>query len=260
MRIFSKILLMFCVLNPLLFAQQKQYFDAPFGGGGGFTPGWIFPKMDDVNIKLKHIGVPEFSGKGFFTSGGSGFIYLGFVPNFRIGGMGFGGSTSSSVTEQQQYIIDKSADKKSSQLIININKEVDYSIGGGGLTLEYTLPFVKNIGVSIGAIIGGGSLGIEIYKNTGSFNWENIWNEVNYQFTSENNRTIKNNFWFFTPTLNVDIPIYRFAAVRVGGGYQLTFANNWTVDNDQEISNIPSNLNGNSFFIQTGIFIGFFSF
>ena len=33
-----------------------------------------------------------------FTTGGAGFIYIGFVKNLRIGGMGFGGSISSSST------------------------------------------------------------------------------------------------------------------------------------------------------------------
>src|SRR5690606_32878153 len=131
---------------------------------------------------------------------------------------------------------------KSSQLIIN--KEVEYSLGGGGLTIEYTLPFVKNFGISVGGIIGGGSLTIDIYKNQGAFNWDQLWQEVSRPFPSENtHRIIKNNFWFFTPTLNIDIPVYRFVALRLGGGYQLTFANNWEVDNDKELSGIPSDLN-----------------
>jgi hypothetical protein len=43
-------------------------------------------------------------------------------------------------------------------------------------------------------------------------------------------------------------------------GYQITFADDWTADNDQPVANVPSDLNSNSFFIQSGIFIGFFSF
>ncbi len=259
MRYFSKIILIICVLSSLSFAQRQQYFDAPFGGGGGFTPGWIFPKFDQVNPVLKQFGVPEFSNAGLFTTGGSGFIYLGFIKNFRVGGIGFGGSKSTSSSQVLPIIIEKSVVNNSVQVVVN--KEVQYSLGGGGLSLEYTLPFVKNVGISVGGIIGGGSLNIEIYKNSETFNWDDLWNQVSNRFPSDNeHKTIKNNFWFFSPTINFDIPAFRFIAFRIGAGYQLTFANKWTVDNDQSLSNVPSDLNGNSFFIQTGIFVGFFSF
>ncbi len=259
MRKFIKIILLICIASTFAYSQRQQYFDAPFGGGGGFTPGWIFPNFDNVNPLLKQFGVPEFSKGGFFTTGGSGFIYLGFIKNFRIGGIGYGGSKSTSSSEDSFVIFDKIIDNKSTEVIVN--KEVQYSLGGGGLTLEYTLPFVKNVGISVGGIIGGGSLTMEIYKNSGTFSWDNVWDQISSRLPSDNeHRTIKNNFWFFTPTINFDIPAYRFVAFRIGAGYQLTFANNWKIDNDQNLLNVPSDLNGNSFFVQTGIFIGFFSF
>jgi hypothetical protein len=71
---------------------------------------------------------------------------------------------------------------------------------------------------------------------------------------------LKNSYWMFTPTINLDYPIYRFVSLRLGVGYQITFADEWTADNDQPVANVPSDLNSNSFFIQSGIFIGFFSF
>ncbi len=244
MRYSIKVFLIICVLSTLSFPQRKQYFDAPFGVGGGYSPGWFFPKMDLINQKLKSFGVPDLSSNGFYTSGGSGFAYLGFIPYLRVGGMGYAGSTS-----------------KSSE-VDGTNREVIYSLGGGGLTIEYTMPFVKNVGISVGGIIGAGSLSIELYRNSGSFNWDDVWNEISNASLSAQNisRTIKNNFWFFSPMLNVDIPVYRFVSVRFGFGYQLTFSDSWKVENDKELSNVPSNLNGNSFFIQSGIFIGFFSF
>ncbi len=137
---------------------------------------------------------------------------------------------------------------------------MDYSIGGGGLTIEYTLPLVRTFGISVGTIIGGGSTQIDIYKNSGSFSWDNVWTDILSPVSSTNtHRTIKNSFWFFTPTLNIDIPFLRFMIFRIGGGYQVTFANSWKIDNDNDLSNVPSNLNGNSFYIQTGLLVGFFS-
>ena len=222
-----------------ILAQEARYYDAPFGGGGGFTPGWIFPKFDELNKQLRPFGVPEFSNSGFLTTGGAGFIYLGFIKNLRVGGMGFGGSKSVSGSG----IVDK---------------EVDYSLGGGGVTIEYTLPFVRSFGISLGAVIGGGSMQIDIYQNSGTFSWNTFWNDLqNPQINAH--RTIKNNFWYFTPTVNVDIPFLRFMIFRIGGGYQLTFANSWKIDNNLSFSDVPSGLNGNCFYIQSGIFVGFFS-
>jgi len=224
------------------FPQEKKYFDAPFGGGGGYTPTWYIPNVDPINEKVKAFGLPELTTSGFYASGGAGFIYIGFVPGLRIGGMGYSGSTSENMTQS------------------GINNEVIYSIGGGGFTVEYTLPFIKNLGVSVGAIIGGGSLEIEIYQNRNSYNWDDIWPRSGITVLQDVSRTIKNNFWILSPTLNIDVPVYRFISFRIGGGYQISLINNWSLDNDRELNGIPSDLNGNSFFIQSGIFIGFFSY
>jgi len=228
----------------IIYGQAGQFFDAPFGGGIGYVPAWYIPNVDPINTQLNQIGMPELSTSGFYSSGIAGFLYIGFVKDFRIGGMGFGGSLSTS------------------QTINNINREVVYSLSGGGVTLEYTLPFIKNIGVSVGAIVGAGSMDLELYRNTGEFSWGGMFEELSDPNASSDSYygKLRNHYWMITPTVNLDYPIYRFVVIRFGVGYQLTFADDWTADNDQPVSGIPSNLNGNSFFIQSGIFVGFFSF
>ena len=160
------------------FGQAGQFFDAPFGGGIGYVPAWYIPNLSPVNNEMKNIGMPELSTSGFYSSGIAGFIYIGFVKNLRVGGMGFGGSLSSK------------------QNVNGVNREVIYNLGGGGLTVEYTLPFVKNFGVSVGATIGSGSLQLDIYRNTGDYTWGGIWGELaDPNITSENYyRKLKNNF------------------------------------------------------------------
>jgi len=234
-------LIIFSAIYPA-HSQDRKYFDAPFGGGGGYTPAWYIPNVDQINEKVKAFGLSELTTNGFYTSGGAGFIYIGFIPYLRIGGMGYSGSTSESITQS------------------GINNEVIYSIGGGGLTVEYTLPFIKNWGVSVGAIIGSGYFEIEIYQNRSSYNWDDVWTTSGGLMIMDISRTIKNSFWILSPTLNIDIPVYRFVSFRIGGGYQISLSNSWTLDNDRDLSGIPSDLNGNSFFIQSGIFIGFFSY
>ena len=235
--------ILFCT-GTMIYGQSGQFFDAPFGGGIGYGPAWYVPNIDPINTQLSANGMSELSSSGFYSSGIAGFLYVGFVKNLRVGGMGYGGSISTS------------------QNIEDVNREVVYSLGGGGLTLEYTLPFIKDIGVSVGAAIGSGSLELDIYRNSGDFTWEGTWEELSDpNIPSESyNRKLKNSFWMITPSINLDYPIYRFVSLRLGVGYQLTFADEWTADNDQPVANVPSNLNSNSFFIQSGIFIGFFSF
>jgi hypothetical protein len=238
---YKKLILSTLILSSIVvYGQSGQFFDAPFGGGIGYVPAWYIPNIDPINSQLNEIGMSELSSSGFYSSGIAGFLYVGFVKNLRVGGMGYGGSLSTS----------------------DENREVIYSLGGGGVTLEYTLPFIKDIGVSIGAAIGSGNLELNIYRNSGEFTWEGTWEELTDPniSTESYNRKLENSFWMITPTINLDYPIYRFVSLRLGVGYQLTFADEWTADNDQPVSNIPSDLNSNSFFIQSGIFIGFFSF
>lgn len=229
-------------LNINSFAQETKYFDAPFGGGGGFIPGWFFSNVDDLNNRFGDLGLNKLSSSGIFTTGGGGFIYIGFIPHLRVGGIGFGGSSS--------------RDK----LIGNYRYETVYNISGGGLTVEYSLKLISDMGISVGALIGGGQLKIDLYKNSGNFTWENLWDEFSSENSPNFHREIKNDFWFFSPMLNLDIPFNRFIVIRLGGGYQLTFGESWAVDNDRSLNNVPKDLNGDGFFLHSGIFFGFFSF
>ena len=237
------IFIVLIISAPSIFPQQqKKYFDAPFGGGIGYVPAWYFPNVDPINFELQKTGMPKLSTSGFYSSGGAGFVYVGFIKFLRIGGMGYGGSISTS------------------EVINGFNKEVVYNLGGGGLTIEYTLPFIKDIGLSIGAIIGAGNLEIQMFSNKGSFSWQGGWEEFGSDSTDSFSRTMNNSFWMLTPTLNLDVPINRFIMVRLGAGYQIAFNDDWTANNDQELNGVPSDLNANTFFVQSGIFIGFFSF
>jgi len=239
---FLVVLLVFLSSLALFGQQQKKYFDAPFGGGVGYVPAWYIPNIDPVNSKINAIGIPDLSTSGIYSSGIAGFIYIGFVKYLRVGGMGFGGSVSTS------------------KLIDGMNKEIIYSLSGGGISIEYTLPFVKDIGVSVGAVIGSGTMKIELFNNSGDFSWNGSWEEYNSENHDSFRRSLENNYWMITPTANLDIPLNRFILLRLGAGYQIAIIEDWTSDNDRALNDVPSDLNANSFFVQSGIYIGFFSF
>ncbi len=223
-------------------AQNLGFGDSPFGLGGGFTGQWIMPDVDWLNTSLSGFGTPELAKSGFFASGGTGFIYVGFIKNLRIGGIGLGGTTSEKVT------------------LSGVNREAVYSYSMGGLTIEYTLPFIRNWGVSVGAVLGGGSASVELYRydNSPVF-WDNILNDIKNPAASVNNygRKMTTSFWVVTPTLNIDVPLHPLVSVRLGGGYTLPLnKGNWELDNGQVISNMPSDSKNNAFYVQLGIIAG----
>ena len=227
------------------FAQMKSQIGwmSKFGLAGGLTSTWMFPNYDEINKQLPAFGITEELSGGLLTWGGSGYVYLMIVDDLRIGGMGFGGT---------QSVFSNSN---------GFDKEVKYGIGGGAFTIEYTLPFIKRVGVSIGTMIGGGKLTIEQFQNSGSFYWQETWDEFNDADGTKNiSRKIENNYFTITPTINIDIPLTRFFAIRVGSGYQFTMNESWTIENNKIMNDVPTSLNANAFFIQTGIYLGFFAY
>lgn len=229
-----------------LFAQEGEDIGwvARFGAAVGVTPTYAFPNFDPINAQIKEMKIDQLSSSGMFIIGGGGYAYIMLIDNLRIGGMGVTGTKSTSGT------------------IGGLNKEVKYNSSFGGFSIEYTLPFVQKIAVSVGAVIGMGTTSIEIFQNSGNFTWSDTWKKVIDGTGTANSVSdkITNSFYQFTPTLNVDIPLSRFAAIRIGGGYVASFGNDWKINNQKTLNGTPDDLSSNSFFIQTGIFFGLIAF
>lgn len=240
------ILLLLVLIKPS-FAQEGEDVGwvARFGLAGGFNPSFVFPNLDPINVEVRKMGLSELSSSGMFLWGGGGYAYIMLIDNLRLGGIGIGGSTNSK------------------GVVNGYNREVDYNFGLGGVTIEYTLPFIKYVAVSVGAIVGAGSQSIEIFQNKNDYTWGSIWGKVTNPGTTmydDINYKISNTFFTVVPTLNLDVPINRFVALRFGGGYIFNFNDSWKVNNDRNISVVYSELTSNNFFIQTGIYFGFFAF
>jgi hypothetical protein len=235
-------LILVLIISVPIFGQEEGEdvgWVARFGAAGGFTPIYVMPNVNPVNDLVRQFGIKELSTSGMITWGGSGYAYIMMVDNLRIGGMGISGSMNTTGS------------------VSGFDKEVIYNYGLGGLTVEYTLPFINRIAVSVGSVIGVGSSSVEFYKNKGNINWSDVINKSNDENES---RKYTNTFFTLTPTLNVDMPLTRFMAVRVGCGYVLSFNDGWKVDNEKTLNVVPSDMTSNSFFIQTGIFLGLFAF
>lgn len=240
------ILLLIVLIKPS-FAQEGEDVGwvARFGLAGGFNPSFVFPNLDPLNVEVRKMGLKELSSSGMFLWGGGGYAYIMLIDNLRLGGIGIGGSTNSK------------------GMVNGYNREVDYNFGLGGVTIEYTLPFIKYIAVSVGAIVGAGSQSIEIYQNKNDYTWSNLWSKVTgsgITVDEDVNYQISNTFFTVVPTVNVDVPINRFVALRLGGGYIFNFNDSWKVNNHRSITGVYKELTSNNFFIQTGIYFGFFAF
>jgi len=223
-------------------AQSPQVgWISKFGAAGGVNPMWVMPKTSEVNRMLPAMGLEEISDNGFFALGGSGYLYIMFVKNLRVGGYGFGGST------------------ESSGVVAGVHKSARYSVSGGGITIEYTMPFVKGIAVSAGTMLGMGSMELNLYNNAYEYNYSDQWVQLG---PSQQNysREMTNTFYTIAPTINVDIPLTRFIAFRTGIGYQFTFGDKWTTANDRELKGVPDDLKSEMLFFQTGIYVGLFAF
>ncbi|MDP3580540.1 MAG: hypothetical protein Q8S39_01315 [Ignavibacteria bacterium] len=249
----SALLLLILMIGTKSFAQEGEDVGwvARFGAAAGLAPAFVFPNVDPINVELAKIGVPQLSSKGMFVYGGGGYAYIMIVDNFRLGGIGLSGSQSTSGKVGEDI------------LLPNISFEAKHSFSFGGLTVEYTLPFINKVAVSVGAVIGLGTQSVDLYENYGNYDWTELFPQPVYSSKLSHPGThseIKNNFISITPTLNLDVPLNRFIALRVGGGYVLPISESWSMNNDQTINKIPSSLNAKSFFIQTGIYFGFFAF
>ncbi len=209
---------------------------AKFGMAAGFTANYVVPKLDGLNAEMRNSGMPEFAS-GLFTYGASGYVYVLFVPNLRLGGTGYGGSMS----------------------VNSGNKSARVALSGGGLTVEYSLPQIKFVAFSLGAIIGGGKLSLDLYETNGSQSWDGVWNEFNT--TAENKHAnISSAYFLFAPVANVEIMLNRFAALRIGAGWQFAIGESWEIYDGETLSGVPSDFGASGFFFSAGILVGLFVF
>lgn len=217
---------------------EESGWNGKFGVAAGYSPMWIIPNTTPVNNYLKSFGVPALTNSGFYAGGFSGFVYLTMVNNLRVGGLLFDGSTRESISAG------------------TTEKNIIYSVDGGGLTVEYSLP-VKGMALSVGLLIGKAQMNIELLKNNTNIDWNDI---IKFDNQSVENIKLTNNYYILSPTVNLDIPAARFISFRIGAGYQFNLGDEWKLNNISKINNVPDDITGKAFFIQTGIYIGLFAF
>lgn len=231
----------FVALTSTVFGQSS--FEGRVGLGIGYFPGWSFNYLTELNRSISASKLETFNNDGFYYQSWGGYVYVMFIPNLRIGLNQFNGTKATSSK-------------------IN-SKSVEYEISSTGLTIEYTSS-IGFVNISLGGIVGYGEQIIKNRINVYKPDWNNIWRDIEkdtikvidggYYFNK-----ISTNYFTFSPTINVEYSLSRFTALRIGVGYTFNFPSQWKLNEEYAISNVPKNLNGNSFYICGGILIGFFS-
>lgn len=214
------------------------------GGGGGYTPAWLFMDVDALNRTIVAAGGTPFDGGRLMMQGGQGYAYLLLVQNLRIGGIGMSGTRSTSRVEAAT----------------DTRRDVELSVGYGGVTLEYTVPVVPRLDVTVGTVVGVGGMSLTMRRDEGGAKvWGDLWDEFGgSSAATEYSRKLEGSFFAWQPSVTLEFAILRWLGVRAGVGYLGLSGGSWELDGAAELSGVPDEINGKGWMINTGIYVGTF--
>jgi hypothetical protein len=240
------------------FAQQTdddeplpppKHGQVKFGGAGGFTQNLLFLDLDPINQVITANKGAALNNNPVFMMGGQGYAYILFVKNLRLGGIGMSGSMSSRSIDPNQN---------------NLRRDVQLSVGYGGITAEYVVPVVSRLDVTFGTVIGWGNLTMRMTHGQGDVAWDTLWSQFGSSQSSVPQFThkVSGSFFLLQPSVSVEYAVLRYLGLRVGAGYSSTIGTSWTFDDqqDSQVIGVPSGVSGKGFTINAGIYLGTFIF
>ena len=177
---------------------------ARVGGGGEFAGGYLFANLDDINPKIRQMGIPALSDD-IFLVGGRGYTRIGHL---LIGGAGYSGESESS------GIADGCARYA----------RVDITYGGVILGLAMTRPHYEAMA---GMLFGGGAVEIVRERNSRMVaGWDEAWENFDEAgpdsvAADELNMTSKvtGEFIVLEPFVEVKYWVLPFMAMDVSASY-----------------------------------------
>jgi len=201
---------------------KRGYFR---GGAGGWDVYYLPLKIDPLNDALNVTGIGGFDNY-MILNGGGGWGYIG--KGIRIGGIGAGGEVIAHGKPHE------------------IQKEVKYSLGFGGFTIDKVFhPFSKTE-LYLGLMTGGGHATLDFVQHGENVDWNDIIDgySVDYQDTAlafhDYRSTMSTDFFTLLPTLGFRYNILRWFAVGANVGYVYTIMDQegWQMDH-KRIENMP---------------------
>jgi hypothetical protein len=210
------------------------------GGGGGIFPTWSFFNTSTLNNELTAKGLPALSEDGMFMFGGHGYFYVMFIPNLRVGGMGFGGAMETRRDVDGRY--------QSSRL----------DVSSGGVTLEYVLPLGR-LHFVLGAMVGGGSYTLTLTQSDNvNKNWGSLFPATPASAVDSRHEVV-NRFFALQPSFGIEYEINPFIVAGLNAGYFGSFGDAWRLDDNFELLNMPELKLGGAFArlsLTVGLFLG----
>lgn len=214
------------------------------GGGIGYTPGWLFMDVDALNATIVAAGGTPFDGGTMMLNGGQGYAYILLVQNLRVGGVGMTGTRTTSRIEQST----------------NTRRDVELSVGYGGVTVEYTVPLVPRLDFTVGTVLGGGGMSITLRRDQGGAKvWDDLWDEFGSSANPvEFSRKLEGSFFTWQPSVSLEFALMRWLGVRAGVGYLGMSGGSWKLDGAYDLAGVPDDISANGWMVNAGIYLGTF--
>ncbi len=237
-------------LDDLSFEQEplQEQSDPYFAIAGGYTGTFFFANIDALNALFKDNKF-EF-GKDMTTpiylSGAQGITFIPWLPNFRAGFYGYGGSST----------VETNLDVGTVDNPINVTRSAEYSVVFTGLSFDYGIVVVKSFTILPGINLGWGNMVIEANQTQGDIKW----GEIN---TAADNlnwlKRAEKDFFYIQPNIYFELALQNFFMLRFNAGYSYALKSDWKFNKSAILNEVPTTLNANGLHLQFGIFIGFFN-
>jgi len=242
--------LLVLVISPYLFSQQEEEPIPPkrskmgkVGAFGGLMPGWLSVDVGPINDFLVAGGGAPLKNNGVFLWGGGGSAYIMLVPNLRVGGVGMGGSISSTSVDA-----------------FGVRRDAELKVGFRGVTVEYVIPLSERLDISAGTMLGGGGIDLVLRRDVGGIN---LWGSEQQIFENgvpvfNSKRTLSGSYFVWVPSVNLEYSLLGWVGVRAGVSYVGMSSPSWTVDDNYDLLGVPDNVSGRGFMVNAGLFVGTF--
>jgi len=224
----------------------KRSSQTKIGGGLGLTPSMLFLDLGPINRVLTAANAAPFEKNALYMFGGQLYGYILFVPNLRVGGLAAGGRMETGSLEQAT----------------GTRRDVRLSVGIGGVTVDYVVPLVPRLDLTVGTLLGGGNMKVVMTRDNGGGKiWGDLWSEYgSSQPVQEYSRTLEGSFFVYQPSVTLEYAVFRWLGVRAGVSYLGMSGGSWKLDDQHEVFGVPEDINAKGWMITTGLFIGTFVF
>ncbi len=233
-----------------LYQEEDKGPPTFFSVGGGFLGAFFKPDFSGFNSNFAQPFVGKNYREQVWMFGGQGFVTIPWIKNFRVGGMGYSGtSTDCGCIDTVLNQVD------------TVNRFLTYQVGYAALTLDYVLPLrTGRFHIVPGVALGYGAVNIfarQARNRVGEFNIANDFNPPYQPYTSH---TYSSNFFLYMPQLQFEYSPVGYLMFRLTAAYQGTSMGTWTYDQGVGLGSTTAfnGINGSGLLFSLGAFVGLF--